>query len=112
MKVKPEEPFDASTDATTIEQVFSAARAIPSGRVISYGVLGGRCEPPISGYICGRIMNNAVNDVPWWRVVAKDGSLPIAKRNPRLAQEQRDRLQAEGVKFDEAGRVLMETFSF
>ena len=110
--MKPEEPFDASTDATVIEQVFNAARAIPPGRVISYGALGGRCDPPISGYICGRIMNGAVHDVPWWRVVAKDGSLPIAKRNPRLAEEQRDRLQAEGVEFDGAGRVLMEKFSF
>jgi methylated-DNA-protein-cysteine methyltransferase-like protein len=110
--MESEQPHDASTDATIIEQVFNAARAIPSGRVISYGALGARCDPPISGYICGRIMNNAVNDVPWWRVVAKDGSLPIAKRNPHLAQEQRDRLQAEGVEFDAKGRVLMEKFSF
>ncbi len=109
--MKSEEPYDASTDATMVEQVFNAARAIPSGRVISYGALGARCDPPISGYICGRIMNNVADDVPWWRVVAKDGSLPIAKRNPRLAQEQRDRLQAEGVEFDAAGRVLMGKFT-
>jgi methylated-DNA-protein-cysteine methyltransferase related protein len=111
MKMKLEEAFDAAMDATIIEQVFKAARAIPAGRVTSYGALGTRCDPPISGYICGRIMNNAANDVPWWRVVAKDGSLPIAKRNPRLAMEQRDRLQAEGVEFDEAGRVLMDRFT-
>jgi alkylated DNA nucleotide flippase Atl1 len=56
-------------------------------------------------------MNQATQDVPWWRVVAKDGSLPISKRNPALAQEQRDKLQAEGVEFDDDGRVLMERFS-
>ncbi len=104
-------PRDAASDATTVTQVYEQARAIPPGRVLAYGALGARCNPPISGYICGRIMNQALQDVPWWRVVAKDGSLPIAKRNPALAQEQRQKLQAEGVKFDDEGRVLMERFS-
>ena len=94
-----------------IEQVFTHARSIPAGRVIAYGALGARCTPPISGYICGRIMNQTLDDVPWWRVVAKDGSLPIAKRNPALAQEQRDKLVAEGVTFDEEGRIHMSQFS-
>ena len=95
---------------TIIAQVYDVARAIPSGRVLAYGDVGARCEPPISGYICGRIMNNVADDVPWWRVVAKDGSLPIAKRNPTLAQLQRDLLEAEGVEFDEGGRVKMDEF--
>jgi methylated-DNA-protein-cysteine methyltransferase-like protein len=102
---------DAASDAALITQVYERARAIPAGRVLAYGALGARCDPPISGYICGRIMNQATQDVPWWRVVAKDGSLPISKRNPTLAQEQRDKLQAEGVEFDDDGRVFMERFS-
>jgi alkylated DNA nucleotide flippase Atl1 len=40
-----------------------------------------------------------VADAPWWRVVARSGRLPVAKRDPRLAMEQRDRLIAEGVPF-------------
>ena len=95
---------------TIIAQVYDVARAIPVGRVLAYGDVGAHCEPPITGYICGRIMNNAAEDVPWWRVVAKDGSLPIAKRNPTLAQRQRDLLRAEGVEFDDAGRVKMDEF--
>ncbi|HEX8238069.1 MAG TPA: MGMT family protein [Abditibacteriaceae bacterium] len=104
-------PRDAASDATLMTQVYEQARAIPPGRVLGYGALGARCDPPISGYICGRIMNQALQDVPWWRVVAKDGSLPISKRNLALAQEQRQKLQAEGVEFDDEGRVLMERFS-
>jgi methylated-DNA-protein-cysteine methyltransferase-like protein len=94
-----------------IEQVFAHARSIPAGRVIAYGALGALCTPPISGYICGRIMNQTLDDVPWWRVVAKDGSLPIAKRNPTLAKEQRDKLAAEGVTFDDEGRIPMSEFA-
>ena len=101
---------DDDASETSPAQVFDVARAIPLGRVLAYGDLGARCQPPISGYICGRIMNNAMDDVPWWRVVAKDGSLPIAKRNPQLAQRQRDLLEAEGVAFDDKGRVKMDDF--
>ncbi|HEX9997880.1 MAG TPA: MGMT family protein [Abditibacterium sp.] len=82
------------------DQVMRLAGEIPIGRVISYGALGKRCEPPISGYICGRVMGNVMDDVPWWRVVGKDGALPISKRGPLHSQMQRDLLVSEGVQFD------------
>ena len=102
---------DAQLNDTIIAQVYENARAIAPGKVLSYGALGAQCSPPISGYICGRIMNQAMADVPWWRVVAKDGSLPIAKRNPLLAKQQRDTLESEGVQFDDDGKVRMNEFS-
>ena len=80
-------------------QVRRLCNAIPRGRVISYGALGARCEPPISGYICGRVMGQLMDDVPWWRVVGKTGALPISKRGPDKAMEQRRLLEEEGVKF-------------
>ena len=83
-------------------QVFGLARRIPAGRVVSYGSLGARCEPPISGYVCGRIMGRVGEDVPWWRVVGKNGNLPIRKRNPDLETEQRQKLRAEGIDFEDA----------
>ncbi len=101
---------DAATDDTIIAQVYEIARAIPPGRVLSYGAVGARCQPPISGYICGRIMIHSHDAVPWWRVVGKDGTLRISKRNPLLAADQRAKLEAEGVEFDEAGRVKMQSF--
>ena len=101
---------DAAADAAIIAQVHAIVRAIPVGRVMSYGTVGARCEPPISGYICGRIMIRSHNDTPWWRVVGKDGALPIVKRNPHLADEQRSRLQSEGVQFDAEGRVAASCF--
>ena len=82
-------------------QVRRLCNAIPSGRVISYGALGARCEPPISGYVCGRVMGQLMDDVPWWRVVGKIGALPISKRGPDKAMEQRKRLKNEGVTFED-----------
>jgi methylated-DNA-protein-cysteine methyltransferase-like protein len=102
---------NAATDERVIAQVHEIAKAIPPGRVLSYGAVGARCKPPISGYICGRIMIHSHESVPWWRVVGKDGALRISKRNPLLARDQRDKLEAEGVAFDESGRVKMNEFA-
>lgn len=90
--------------------VMDLAREIPAGRVISYGALGKRCDPPISGYICGRLMGKVEDDVPWWRVVGKDGKLPIAKRGLYHAGRQRELLAADGITFDEDGNILRQFF--
>lgn len=105
------EAANAATDEKIRAQIFEIVRAIPMGKVMSYGALGKQIEPPISGYICGRIMQNVPQGVPWWRVVGKDGNLPIRKRHPELAIEQREKLGIEGVRFGDDGRVRMEEFS-
>lgn len=91
-------------------QILRMAREIPPGRVISYGALGKRSEPPISGYICGRIMGLVMDDVPWWRVVGKAGNLPIGKRGAEMAARQRELLATEGIEFDDNGAILRHFF--
>lgn len=91
-----------SDDAELLRaQVKRLCQAIPRGRVISYGALGARCDPPISGYVCGRVMGQLMDYVAWWRVVGKSGTLPISKRGPEKAMEQRQLLESEGVLFEE-----------
>lgn len=102
---------DATRDDAIVAQIHDIVRAIPAGKVLSYGAVGARSTPPISGYICGRIMQNVPPDVPWWRVVGKDGNLPIRKRHPELSIEQREKLEAEGVGFDENDCVRMSEFA-
>jgi len=65
----------------------------------TYGDVARALENPVSGYTVGRWMAQAPDDVPWWRVVAKDGALVIAKRSPEAALVQRRRLASEGVAF-------------
>jgi methylated-DNA-protein-cysteine methyltransferase-like protein len=110
MKSSPE-PADASRDETIVSQIHDIVRAIPRGKVLSYGAVGARSTPAISGYICGRITRTMPEDVPWWRVVGKNGNLPIRKRHPELSILQREKLEAEGVEFDENDCVKMEEFS-
>lgn len=91
------------------DQVFSVVREIPAGRVAGYGQVGRALDAPISGLLVGKILATCPPDVPWWRVVGADGSLLVAKRDPRLALEQRDRLESEGARFA-ADRVSREHF--
>ena len=54
-----------------------------------------------SGYFVGKWMAGCPEDgTPWWRIVNAKGELPIAKRDPRMAIDQRTRLEQEGVPFD------------
>jgi len=94
----------------TREQVIEGCRAVPNGRVTSYSALGASCDPPISGYICGRVMGQIMDGAPWWRVVGKDGRLPISKRSPNHSREQREKLEAEGVRFDDEGVIERRFF--
>ncbi|RYG58903.1 hypothetical protein EON80_26355, partial [bacterium] len=91
-------------------QVMRLCREVPEGRVTSYGALGAQCNPPISGYICGRVMGQVMDGTPWWRIVAKDGKLPISKRGPNHSLEQRKHLEAEGVEFDDDSKVQPHFF--
>lgn len=75
---------------------------------MSYGEVGARLKNSMSGRMVGRWMAQAPDGVPWWRVVAKDGHLPIAKRGPRYASEQETRLKKERVPFLHPGRIDME----
>ncbi|RYG34951.1 hypothetical protein EON81_14115 [bacterium] len=80
------------------DRVIAVVRLIPSGRTSSYGAVGRACDPPLSGLVVGRVLQRAdIEDVPWWRVMARDGSYPIHRIDPQLELEQRERLAAEGV---------------
>jgi methylated-DNA-protein-cysteine methyltransferase-like protein len=94
----------------SLGRLWDLVRSIPEGSVASYGALGLALEPPVSGLIVGRWMAAAPPDVPWWRVVAGNGSLPVHKRDPALARTQRRRLEDEGAPFQADGTVASSAF--
>jgi len=82
-----------------LSELWSVVSSVPPGRVASCGDVGRELAPPASGFLVGKWMAMAPPTVPWWRIVARDGTLALAKRSPSLASEQRRLLEAEGVPF-------------
>jgi len=82
-----------------VEELWKLIRDIPSGKCTSYGELGRALHHPTTGRIVGRWMANCPDDIPWWRVVNKQGALPIWKRDPNMAAIQKQLLKNEKVPF-------------
>ena len=96
--------------SVSTDQLFEAARRIPRGRVVSYGALGSVLLPPVSGRMVGRMMSRCPPGIPWWRVLARTGRMPISKISPSYADEQAAHLVSEGVKAAD-GQVDMARYA-
>lgn len=90
-----------------LDELWKVVRTIPRGSCASYGDVGRALPNPTSGYQVGRWMASCPEGVPWWRVVSKEGRLPVGKKDPASAMEQKGLLEAEGVSFVE-DRVDMD----
>lgn len=85
---------------SALDGLWAIVSSIPPGHVAGYGDVGRALESPVSGLLVGKWMAQCPPGVPWWRVVGRSGDLLVGHRNPVLAVEQRQRLEAEGVEFD------------
>jgi methylated-DNA-protein-cysteine methyltransferase-like protein len=87
------------------ERIHAVVRLIPAGRVATYGQVAaivGDCSARMVGYAMAALPYDT--DVPWQRVINRMG-----KVSPRSggsgAAWQRQLLEAEGLHFDDDGRV-------
>ncbi len=81
------------------EQVSVIVGSIPAGRVMTYGKVADWCVPPNKAMGVAQSIKAQEASIPWWRVVSEGGVIPIESRSEELANDQRARLEAEGVKF-------------
>lgn len=79
------------------QPVLTILALVPSGKVVSYGQLADLAGLPGKARWVGQVLRHQdTRQLPWHRVVASDGRLSLAKGSSAW-QEQRQRLQAEGV---------------
>lgn len=83
------------------ERIYELARAIPSGKVTTYGQLGAMVGLSDMRTV-GEAMNACPDDVPWQRVINSRGTISLGGAT---GGKQRTLLEQEGVGFDETGRV-------
>ena len=94
-------------------RIHDAVRAIPPGRVASYGAIAAMAGRPRSARGVGRALRQLDDgsDVPWWRVLSARGeiSMPPSSHGRPL---QRALLEDEGVTFGDDGRLDMRRFGW
>jgi methylated-DNA-protein-cysteine methyltransferase-like protein len=77
------------------EQVEALVAQIPQGRVMTYGQLAALCGRPRAARIVGGIAHFGDPDLPWQRVVNKQGGLASGYPGGRSGHKQV--LEAEGI---------------
>ncbi len=93
------------------QSIYSLVRQVPPGYVTTYGQIARQvgCTARTVGFAMAALP--AGNDVPWQRVINSQG-----KVSPRIDGEgnilQRDLLEAEGLRFDQKGRVSLDKFGW
>jgi methylated-DNA-protein-cysteine methyltransferase-like protein len=92
------------------ERIYEVVGRIPAGRVATYGQVARLAGLPKGarqvGYAMAALGRGAPRpEVPWHRVVN-------AKGESSIGGEQITRLEAEGVSFDERGRIDLKRFGW
>lgn len=101
-------------------KVYAIVRAVPRGRVMTYGGIAALIPPPAgtnwTGYArvrarwVGYAMAACPDDVPWHRVVNAQGR--ISPRPDLSSSLQRALLKREGVRLDRSGRLDLELLAW
>ncbi|GAB4524991.1 MAG: hypothetical protein OHK0046_40270 [Anaerolineae bacterium] len=102
--------------------VWKIVKQIPEGQVSTYGQIASMIQPGedldpetyrrFSPQWVGAAMNAtpAGQGIPWQRVINSQGKISLPEG--RAAEQQRELLEAEGVTFDDKGRVNFEMFGW
>lgn len=87
--------------------VMQIAAAIPAGRVATFADIGQFLDvvPRQVAFLLARSNDAAREAVPWYRVVPDDGRLGRPKSDA-WGRTQRELLEADGVRLDEAQRIV------
>lgn len=94
---------DDKVDAGFAQRVYELVRQIPKGKVMTYGQIAALCGNPRAARIVGGIAHFGDSDLPWQRVVNKQGGLASGYPGGRAAHA--EHLRAEGIVVDNNYKV-------
>lgn len=86
------------------ERVYELVAQIPKGRVMTYGQLAALCGAAWAAWEVGQIAHTGPSDLPWQRVVNKQGGLAAGWPNGGRAAHA-EILRAEGVHVNDDYKV-------
>ena len=112
-------PVTSPPDPTAFNrQVWDIVRQVPVGRVATYGQIARLIPPPegvepqsyrtLGPRWVGSAMARCPAGIPWQRVINAKGEISLRPG----AEHQRDLLEAEGVVFNDRGRIDLSRFGW
>ncbi|MCB0192301.1 MAG: MGMT family protein [Anaerolineae bacterium] len=104
--------MDLPPEIPVYERVYIVIRHIPAGQVATYGQIANLvdgCTARMVGYALAAL--DPHSNVPWQRVINSQGKISLRSGGIGSAL-QRQILEAEGVVFDEKGRVDFKKFGW
>ena len=95
-------------------QYYDVVRQIPSGHVATYGQVALVAGLPGRARQVGYAMSSVPDDsdVPWHRVINAKGAVSHRSGGSTFETIQRTLLEAEGVVFDDRGRVDLDRYQW
>jgi methylated-DNA-protein-cysteine methyltransferase related protein len=93
--------------------VHALVRRVPAGRATSYGAIAAYLGNPRAARGVGWALAALSPDteVPWWRVVNRNGEISI-KGSPGLPALQRTLLKEDGVRFRRDGSIDLRKYGW
>ena len=93
------------------DRIYEAVSRIPPGRVATYGQIAGSAGLGRQARLVGYALNACADDLPWHRVINARGEIS-RRADPFYEDLQRQRLESEGVEFDDRGRISLTRFGW
>lgn len=79
------------------QNVYRLVKKIPRGRVATYGQIAAALDKPRSARLVGWALNVSPPQIPWQRVINREGMLSIENRHA-TKELQAQLLRVEGIK--------------
>jgi methylated-DNA-protein-cysteine methyltransferase-like protein len=97
-----------------LSAIYAVVRAIPRGKVATYGQIAELAGIRAGHRIAARAMRECPPGLPWQRVVGKKDArrAQVAIGEPEHATHQRKLLEREGVRFDANGFIVLRLFGW
>ncbi|MEP7075078.1 MAG: MGMT family protein [Acidobacteriota bacterium] len=98
-------------DKTYRERVFEIVRAIPAGKVMTYGQIAIILGEGYTARTIGYVMHGADDGVPWQRVINSQGKISTDRLTlPHSLQQ--SILENEGVAFSKGGKCDLGVYQW
>lgn len=94
------------------QKIIETIRAIPEGRVSTYGTVAALAGNRRGARQVSRILHSCsrTENLPWHRVINREGRISLGRFQGH--DEQKRLLLAEGVRFDATGRIDLDRFGW